>query len=150
MIKAISTLIIIGLVYFFFIREDLPKYVQFQGQQFGPGVLLKSNDSNSKLFRYNSESTTNSDYIMLLKPDKDTAPSKEFAKLFSTHFSRQGFSFQSQGDRMLGIGKQGVIYMINLPALDVVAMLIVATKADKPESIYEAGRIFSSLREIQL
>ena len=138
------------LVYFFFIKEDLPRYIEFQDSQYGPRDLQKGNDSNSKMFRYNSESKTNTNYILLLKPNNDTEPSREFAELFSTHFTRQGFSFTKQGNRMLGIGNKGVIYMINLPDLDIVAMLFVEAKTNKPKSILEAGNIFSSLSEIKL
>ncbi len=135
---------------FFLLRTICRNLLSYQGNKFGPKVLQKANDSNSRLFRYNSESKTNSDYIMLLKPDSDTAPSLEFAELFSTHFSRQGFSFKRQGNRMLGTGDKGVIYMIDRADLDVVFMLVVETKKDKPGSILDAQSIYYSLTDIKL
>ncbi|VAW66929.1 hypothetical protein MNBD_GAMMA10-321 [hydrothermal vent metagenome] len=151
MIKKIVVVILaFALVYFFFIKEDLPKFIEFQGNKYGPRDLMRGNDSNSKMFRYSSESKENSDYIILLKPDSDSVPSEYFAELFSGHFAKQGFAFKKQGDLMMGIGSQGVIYMVNLSVSDVVVMLVVEAKAGNPKSILEAESIFSSLSEIQL
>ncbi len=51
---------------------------------------------------------------------------------------------------MLGTGDKGVIYMIDRADLDVVFMLVVETKKDKPGSILDAQSIYYSLTDIKL
>jgi hypothetical protein len=150
MIKAIAVVLVLVLAYFFFIKPDFPNYIEFQSEQFGPSSFQSANDSQSQMYRYNSESRTNSDYILLLKPNSDTdADMSDFLGLFSDHFATQGFSFQKRGDQMLGLRKDAVIYMTIIPIENLVAMLVVET-TDKPRSISEAKETFNSLSKISM
>ncbi len=149
MIKIVVVIILLGLVYFFFIKPDLPQYLEFKNQQYGPSKLQTANDSRSKMYRYNSESNTNSDYILLLKPDADSGDAGDFLTLFSSHFSKQGFVFKTRGEQMLGLRDDGVVYMTTLPSIDLLVILVVET-SNKPRSMSDAQEIFNSLSQISI
>ncbi len=149
MIKAIAAVIVLTLIYFIFIQSDFPQYIEFQQKQFGPSNFQAANDSRSKMYRYNSVSKTNSDYILLLKPDADSGDSSEFLQLFSNSFTAQGFSFQRRADEMLGLRNDGVIYMTTSATANLLVILVVE-KIDKPNSISDAKETFDSLDKITL
>ncbi len=149
MLKAVGIIIVLILVYFFFIKADLPQYIEFQSEQFCPSKFQAANDSRSIMYRYNSESNTNSDYIMLLKPDSDAGEASDFLKLFSDHFATQGFSFKKRGDQLLGVRDDGIVYMTTLPNQNLVIILVVESDG-KPRTISGEHDIFNSLSKMSI
>ncbi|WP_049721258.1 hypothetical protein [Gilvimarinus polysaccharolyticus] len=124
MIKVISAVAILALGYFLFFNESSPKTIYFHGMEYGPKQLDRSNDSNSKIFKYYSQSVSNRDYISILHPDSGTGSLSEWSDMFSTHFERQGFKFSNVGGNKVGVKNTVKIFMMNSHKYNVVFMYV--------------------------
>lgn len=143
--KVLVALAIFVLVYFVFIKDDFPKYVEFQGLKYGPSKLQKSNDSLSKIVRYNSPSVENTDYLLILMPDKDTGGLEGWVKLFSASLIRQGYKFRRDGERKVGLRGNDIFYMLKNSDANLISSFVVEGDRNDPQTISAAGSLFIDL-----
>lgn len=119
-ILGLALVAIIG--YAFFIKDGSPDAIFLNGQEYGPRVVEKSNDSNSTLYRYSNKSINNNDYVMILYPDSGTGDLDAWSNLFSRLFTSQGFNFETSGYGKIGSKDKSRIYMVPVYTKDVLAI----------------------------
>jgi len=148
MYKILGILVLLVIGYMLFIHESSPKIIHFNGQEYGPSQLDRSNDSNSKIYNYYSKLVSNKDYISVLHPDSGTGSLSEWSDLFSQHFEKQGFKFSGDRDNKVGVKQTVKLFMMPSQQYNVVFMYILENTENSDH--LEEDRVFEQLKEIKL
>lgn len=148
MYKVVGFLVVFLVGYLVFFRDSSPDVIYFNGEEYGPGQLDYSNDSNSKMYKFFSRSVSNKDYITILYPDSGTGSVSEWSNMFAKHFARQGFEFSQNGQNKIGINKTVKIYMMPSSRFDVVYMYIL--EDIKNSNHIDESKMFEYLESIDL
>jgi len=119
-------LIVIAVVIagYFFLKDPAPSQVYINGQEYGPKLLDKTNDSLSKIFNYRNKATNSEDYVAILYRDSGTSDLLSWSETFSNYFTQQGFVFENSGANKKGIKGSTAIFIVPHYEQDVLLMYI--------------------------
>ncbi|WP_185234988.1 hypothetical protein [Teredinibacter franksiae] len=148
MYKIVGIVVLLVVGYLLFFRESLPEVIYFNGNEYGSRQLDRSNDSNSKIYKYFSRSVSNNDYISVLYPDSGTGSPSEWSNMFAKHFERQGFIFSDNGVNKIGVNKTVKIYMLPSSEKNVVFMYVLENIENSKH--LDESKVFDHLEAVLL
>lgn len=148
MYKTVAIVLLLVAGYLLFFRESSPEVIYFNGNEYGSKQLDRSNDSNSKIYKYFSRSVSNNDYIAVLYPDSGTGSPSEWSNMFARYFENQGFIFSDNGENKIGVNKTVKIYMLPSSEKNVVFMYVLENL--KNSEHLDESKVFDHLAAILL
>lgn len=141
----LGVIVIAGYMY---LKDSAPNQVYINGLEYGPKKLDKTNDSLSKVFNYTNTSSTSSDYVSVLYRDSGTGDLLSWSDLVSTHFTSQGFIFESSGANKKGVKGNIVIFIVPFYEKDV---LLTYVSPDSSKALIPLDKTaFDTINKIQM
>lgn len=143
MIKYILFFIVLGAVYFLFLKDPYPKIVEFNGY-----TLSSRQDNNNTLkknidiFSYRDKS--NHHVLLFGIADGDVTVS-EISSHYVARFESQGVKFKRNNGRILGVKSDEVVYITEAKAINALIVYMEKGASPIPDKPNDAAILFNKL-----
>jgi len=131
-------------VYFVFLKDSYPSVIEFQGYTLGSKEDNNNTvDKNLDIFSYRDK-TNHHVMIFAIMNDSEFTPT-DLSNQYLARFQYQGFKFQQDGARHLGVKTDEVIYITEAKNIDGIIIYVEKGGLPMPRRPGDGETIFSAL-----